>query len=332
MTREEFLKKYELDKPMLEAWANFIIDQIKKKLPQDFLDECVKIHPVPRIKSNDSIIEKVFIRKKEKYTDPYNDVKDKVGIRWVVLLTEQLEQLCNAIKNSEYWDYSEDRTLTDWENQPYQFGYQSIHYVLSAKNNITYTGITIQSKTPCEVQLRTLLQHTYSEFDHDTIYKGNSTSSPEILRQLAKSMALLETTDELLCSAKNKILQENQKTKTYQLLELSEKIFKDKLNLSIKEIKDKRKNTDFVIFQISTFIEEHNNLSKENFSNFLKENDFIFNKIKEKQEQEIEFKQPIMPLLYYMVDKYRRNKSWHPFSERVMESIYADLGHSYDSD
>ena len=247
MTREEFIAKYEQDKPMLEVWAKFIIAEIRKHLPEGFEQRSIKIPVSYRLKDNQSILEKVFIRKRDKYKNPYEEVQDKVGLRWVVLLTEQLETFCKIIESSKYWSFSKDRTLNDWEENPEVFSYQSIHYVLIAKQKLIYENTEIKIGTPCEVQLRTLLQHTYSEFDHDTIYKGNLNKSPEVLRYLAKSMALLETTDELLCNAKEKFERINYQDPSYPLIKKSNEIFKSYFKFTENKIRDSEKTTFFIL-------------------------------------------------------------------------------------
>ena len=332
MTIPEFIAKYEQDKPMLEAWGQFIIAEIRKHLPEGFEQHSVKIPVSYRLKDNQSILEKVFIRKRDKYENPYEDVQDKVGLRWVVLLTEQLETFCKIIENSEYWSFSKDRTLNDWEEKPEVFSYQSIHYVLIAKQKLVYKNTEIQIGTPCEVQLRTLLQHTYSGFDHDTIYKGHSNKSPEVLRYLAKSMALLETTDELLCNAKEKFEQINYQDPSYPLIKKSNEIFKSYFKFTEKQILDSEKTTFFILNRIRSIIDNNKNLSEDNFNNFIKEKEFILEKIKDKQSYYIEFNQPIILLIYFLVSKQRRRKDWHPFSGNIMEKIYTDLGYSYEQD
>jgi relA/spoT len=332
MTREEFIAKYEQDKPMLRAWAQFIIAEIRKHLPEGFEQHSVKIPVSYRLKDNQSILEKVFIRKKDKYKNPYEEVQDKVGLRWVVLLTEQLETFCKIIENSEYWSFSKDRTLNDWEEKPDVFSYQSIHYVLIAKQKLIYENTEIQIGTPCEVQLRTLLQHTYSEFDHDTIYKGNLNKSPEVLRYLAKSMALLETTDELLCNAKEKFEQINYQDPSYPLIKKSNEIFKSYLKFTENQILDSEKTAYFILNKIRSVIDDNQNLSEDNFDKFIKSKEFILEKIKDKQSYFIEFTQPIILLIYFLVFKNRRRKDWHPFSANIMEKIYTDLGYSYEQD
>ncbi|KOE69722.1 (p)ppGpp synthetase [Aggregatibacter actinomycetemcomitans] len=332
MTREEFIAKYEQDKPMLDAWAKFIIAEIRKHLPEGFEQHSVKIPVSHRIKDNQSILEKVFIRKMDKYKNPYEDVQDKVGLRWVVLLTEQLKTFCKIIENSEYWSFSKDRTLNDWEEKPEVFSYQSIHYILIAKQQLVYENTEIKIGTPCEVQLRTLLQHTYSEFGHDTIYKGNLNKPPEVLRYLAKSMALLETTDELLCNAKERIEKINYQDPSYPLIKKSNEIFKSYFNFTENQILDSEKTACFILNKIRSVIDENKNFSEDNFNNFLESRKFILERIKDKKSYFIEFSQPIILLIYFLVSKNRRRKDWHPFSDNIMEKIYTDLGYSYAQD
>lgn len=332
MTREEFIAKYEQDKPMLEVWAKFIIAEIRKHLPEGFEQRSIKIPVSYRLKDNQSILEKVFIRKRDKYKNPYEEVQDKVGLRWVVLLTEQLETFCKIIESSKYWSFSKDRTLNDWEENPEVFSYQSIHYVLIAKQKLIYENTEIKIGTPCEVQLRTLLQHTYSEFDHDTVYKGNLNKSPEVLRYLAKSMALLETTDELLCNAKEKFERINYQDPSYPLIKKSNEIFKSHFKFTENKIRDSEKTTFFILNKIRGVIENNKNFSEDDFNEFINSKEFILEKIKDKQLYFIEFNQPIILLVYFLVSKYRRKKDWHPFSDNIMEKIYTDLGISYDPD
>ena len=63
----------------------------------------------------------------------------------------------------------------------------------------------------CEIQIRTLLQHAYSEISHDSTYKGPFMNDKEILRQLAKSMALMEATDDYFCDIFNKMSDDKRK-------------------------------------------------------------------------------------------------------------------------
>ncbi|RWP54341.1 MAG: hypothetical protein EOR07_34055 [Mesorhizobium sp.] len=43
--------------------------------------------------------------------------------------------------------------------------------MVRSKDELTFDGETIAAGTPCEIQVRTILQHAYSQLTHDTIYK-----------------------------------------------------------------------------------------------------------------------------------------------------------------
>lgn len=200
-----FISQFEKDKPYYSLWMNYII-KILNEDPR--LCSLYKIPISGRIKDIDSLIEKAFYRGKN-YTDPYNDITDKVGIRIVVLLCEHIDILSNFIKSESSWDASEDRHFEkERQDNPTIFTYQSVHYVLRAKGNINYQNTPIPNGIACELQIRTLLQHSYSELTHDTIYKSKTIASPYVQRKIARSMALIESTDEIFTDV-SQILSKN---------------------------------------------------------------------------------------------------------------------------
>ena len=77
------------------------------------LDVFFKVPVKVRLKDDRSLIDKVFNRKN--YQDPYNDVEDKVGIRFVVLLTNHIEVITKIIDENSLWtsirakDYEQDK-------------------------------------------------------------------------------------------------------------------------------------------------------------------------------------------------------------------------------
>ncbi|MCC2018497.1 hypothetical protein QM121_09360 [Enterobacter hormaechei] len=61
----------------------------------------------------------------------------------------------------------------------------------------------------CEVQVRTLLQHAYAELVHDSVYKPVGIVPKSAERHIARSMALMETTDDLFCSTMKLLYETN---------------------------------------------------------------------------------------------------------------------------
>jgi putative GTP pyrophosphokinase len=86
MTETEFLEKYEQEKPLYNLYGKYLKETILKKAKSSgFDDHNFIIEPSYRTKDNDSIITKAFYRNKN-YSDPYNDITDKVGLRFVLLM------------------------------------------------------------------------------------------------------------------------------------------------------------------------------------------------------------------------------------------------------
>lgn len=227
MNESDLVNRWEEERTMYEAWACFISNEIQSRLQGEYpdfkLSEFFKIPPTPRSKETSSLIDKAFYRKKS-YTNPYYDITDKVGIRFVVLLTSDIKKVEQIVTSSVNWNYSKDR---DYENErkirPLEFTYQSVHYVLKPVRVISHNNIYIDNNVSCEVQIRTLLQHAHSELTHDSVYKPKKEASSEVQRTVARSMALIETTDDFFEQA-TRYLQEETKRERHTLFIL-EKLY-----------------------------------------------------------------------------------------------------------
>jgi ppGpp synthetase/RelA/SpoT-type nucleotidyltranferase len=195
---------YEAEKPMLEAWGEFVVQTILRALaarlaPDRRVEYFVKLWPVaPRVKETKSFVAKALWRGKN-YADPLAEITDKVGTRFVVLLLSDITVVESAITGYGGWnaelarDFAKERL-----EKPLYFDYQSLHYVVRTTSPQEINGIVVEEGISCEVQVRTLLQHAYSELAHDTIYKPRSileAENPRLSREIARSMALIETTD-----------------------------------------------------------------------------------------------------------------------------------------
>ncbi|OGQ58176.1 MAG: hypothetical protein A3J24_09530, partial [Deltaproteobacteria bacterium RIFCSPLOWO2_02_FULL_53_8] len=228
MTEAEFIERWHAEIPLYAAWGDFVLALINERLAAEVapttLDYFIKVPVKPRLKAENTLVDKAFHRNKG-YADPYVNITDKVGMRFVVLLTGDITKVCSVIESlNEFWLYSKDR---DYEaerlEKPLEFSYQSMHYIVKVAADLKHNGITIPAGTPCEIQVRTLLQHAHSELTHDTLYKPKTTAKPGVKRTVAKSMALIEATDEFFAQAMDSI---NSVIATQtQLLHMLEKIY-----------------------------------------------------------------------------------------------------------
>ncbi len=327
MTEDEFLQKYLSDLPVFKNWARSINQTIQKELIKrlgnsDAAEQFLRIPPQPRIKSASSIIEKAYYRPGKNYTDPYFEITDKVGIRYVVLLDEEITFLKKIIEDSDIWTASLDRDYEkDQHDNPGEFEYQSVHYILRNKSIIKKNKISIPKNTPCEVQIRTLLQHAHCELTHDTLYKPKMRSMPDVKRAISKSLALIEATGDIFTNVNAKFQEK--------------RFFMDKTFFELKKL--------YSPISSGGFDDKFNELIIDCFSdnllkdysvgvlvNFLQEQSWIIDRVKEKRDVYFLYKQPIILLLFFLVrnHKMKIKENW-PLPFEKLKPIYSDLGIGY---
>ncbi|MGV2098308.1 GTP pyrophosphokinase [Rhizobium sp. 21-4511-3d] len=201
MTSElEILERWRADKASYEVWGKFVVEKVVEALSIDIEAPhlFLRLPVAPRLKEETSLIQKALYRGKG-YANPYDEIEDKVGVRFVVLTSDEISIVENAITQfgDKFWFWEKSRDFVEErDRKPWEFGYQSVHYVVRAKAGVNADGNSIPLDIPCEVQIRTLLQHAFSEVTHDTIYKPSVKSTPEMMRAAAKAMALIEATDD----------------------------------------------------------------------------------------------------------------------------------------
>jgi ppGpp synthetase/RelA/SpoT-type nucleotidyltranferase len=319
MNEIDFKTKYEQEQPILYAWGSYVRDKIISaiELTKD-IKVFLKMPVEPRVKDLNSLIEKAFYRNKN-YSDPYNDITDKVGIRFVVLLTNEINEICKIIENEASWIYSKD---LDYEQiiskNPTTFYYQSDHYIVRSKLNFRYKGVDIPQNLPCEIQIRTLLQHAYSELSHDNIYKPKTLAKPEVHRMVARSMALIETTDSIFLEV-SKTMNSEQVRFDEILPELN------KLYLDIAKPEYERKLNEYIFDGLQELFGGVEVVAE--VDKFINNNAYIKEAILKKYNQNLLYRQPIILLVFYLIDQ-NTSKVRHlwPLTEKELKPLYIDLG------
>lgn len=148
-----------------------------------------------RAKSIASFAEKI-VRKRDAHPDPVHEFTDLCGARIIGRTRTEVDALRRFVV---------ERFDIDWENsvdtserlKPAEFGYRSVHYIVTFRRDIDY-GVAIPEETyglKAEVQLRTVAEHAYSDFAHDLTYKGAFPLPLAWRRELAGVAATLEEVD-----------------------------------------------------------------------------------------------------------------------------------------
>ncbi len=314
---KEFEQLYLKEKPMYEAWGNYLKTYILSKLKEKYmdLDKILKLPVSCRTKELTSLIAKAFYRNKN-YTDPYADITDKVGIRFVVMRESDITKIGKIIEECESWlDFSKDQDFNAFRKlHPEVFTYQSQHYVVRNRIPITTKEVTIIEGTPCEIQIRTIEQHVYAEVSHDLFYKKDEQNDTVSLRLLARMAAFNEESDELVERMyKMKESKEEYYNTLMQALksEYGFTLENDKLNRTIYD-------------DIEGLIKKYN-INIESIRKYTNERPYILALIN--TESDTLSQQPVILIVYFLLENYRHEfeANWS-FTEDTLDSIKANLG------
>ncbi|EJB8451436.1 RelA/SpoT domain-containing protein [Vibrio parahaemolyticus] len=328
MNVTEFSNRWQSERPMYDAWGDFVVSTICKKIQSNGkqLETFLKQPAKHRVKDELSLIDKAFHRPDKGYKNPYEEIEDKVGCRFVVLLVDHIEFISDIIKNEQSWIATECRHFNNERNDaPLLFTYQSVHYVVRAKDDLEHTTVQIKKNTPCEIQIRSLLQHAYAELTHDAIYKSKTLVEPNVHRTVARSMALIETTDDIFSSV-NKSLFCGVSEK-YSIQENLDQLYFDLTKL--KSIQA-QKSSLVILDTYQEIIDDNLCAAISNFYNLSKYR-YIPELIVTLRESNPLYTQSIVLLIIWMLIRKRRYLLNHwPLDKEIIVVIATDLGISLD--
>lgn len=144
-----------------------------------------------RVKEKESFIRKC---RKDKYSE-VNQITDIVGVRVVTYVQSDVARICSILENQFNVDV-ENSINKRIELKENEFGYLSIHYILSynkVRKNLPENYI--YKDMYFEIQIRTLLQHAWAEISHDNNYKFSGVLPKGINRKFYMIAGALELID-----------------------------------------------------------------------------------------------------------------------------------------
>lgn len=323
MNQDDLVDLWKKEAPMYEAWGRFILSQVIKKLEEDNINinYFLKIPPKERVKETKSLTDKAFSRGKN-YSDPYNDIEDKVGIRFVVLLTSEISKITDILSNNENWTCITARDYEiEKEEEPLIFAYQSVHCILRSNKDISFENITIRNNTPCEVQIRTILQHAHAELTHDAIYKSQRKIVPSVHRTVAKCMALIETTDSFFCEA-TKNLEENSMKYKSVISQLDQIYFK-----YLEKAPQNQKSTNIILSELEDLLPENLVDLRSEIETILEEKKFLISKINKNSSKYQLYEQSSILYVFWLLEHKRAiiSNRW-PLEKAILLRAATDSG------
>lgn len=318
----ELLETWERERAMYGAWGNLVAtivtEEVSKEIHPTSVELFVRIPAKPRTKENISLLAKAFHRGKP-YVDPYNEIEDKVGVRFVVLLSEETRIVERALLAYPQWLATKARDFEDERAQkPFEFDYQSLHYIVRNKSPIKHGELEIAANTPCEVQIRSLLQHAYSELTHDTIYKPSVRAEPDVKRAAAKGMALIEATDDYFMLVRQKL--DLALAPSQRVSAVAEQMYRELTGLTPDP-------SPLNVLMVDHFKKWAREGFEQELAQFIKERPYLAENIRERAPNALLFRQPAILLAYWVIKKAPNSASAEgPLTDSELGPLYGDLG------
>lgn len=186
--------QYALEQPVYKKYADTLTEILERAGRKLAPLAIVQARP----KSISSFAEKA-VRKTEKYDDPVHQLTDLCGARIIVHTQDQAASLNDFIR--EHFRVDEANTIdVATRLRPSEFGYLSMHFVVQVGDG-EIEGVKIPADIgdrKAEIQVRTLLQHAWSDISHDRLYKNSATIPERWHREAARVAAVLEDADQIL--------------------------------------------------------------------------------------------------------------------------------------
>ena len=159
----------------------------KSQLDRAIKSQRIKIHSMlSRVKSFDSFAEKA---RRKSLRDPFNEVRDLVGLRIICLFLSDLSKVASIIKDTFRLISEEDKI----DHRPKNlFGYMDIQYIVALKESAVLGIVSL----PFEIQVRTIAQDAWACVSHELYYKQPETIPEEWERDFYASSALFYVADQ----------------------------------------------------------------------------------------------------------------------------------------
>jgi putative GTP pyrophosphokinase len=131
--------------------------------------------------------------------DPLTGITDQVGVRVVAYLLSEVEAVAELL--ADQFTILDDRDMGRETASQGRFGYASRHLLVVPDEEDP------DLRRPASVQVRTVLQHAWAEFEHDIRYKGTvpEEHAPDLDRRFTLAAGLLELADREFSAIRERI-------------------------------------------------------------------------------------------------------------------------------
>lgn len=123
---------------------------------------------------------------------PLRDITDQVGVRVITYVRSDVDAVAELL--ADQLTVLDDRDMGRETARAGRFGYASRHLLVSLDSG---EGTAYEPTRCASIQLRTVLQHAWAEFEHEIRYKGTvpSEHASDLDRRFTLAAGLLELAD-----------------------------------------------------------------------------------------------------------------------------------------
>lgn len=129
------------------------------------------------------------------YDDPLTQITDQIGIRVITYVLSDVAAVAELF--ADQLTMLDDRDIAAETAKEGRFGYSSRHLLVTLPADRADTSYQRLEGLSASVQVRTVLQHAWAEFEHDIRYKGNvpEEHARDLDRRFTLAAGLLELAD-----------------------------------------------------------------------------------------------------------------------------------------
>ena len=136
------------------------------------------------------------------YPDPLEQITDQIGVRVITYVHSDVAAVAEVLDDE--LAMLDDRDLGEETARSGRFGYASRHLLVQ-----THPGAELPTLEGhrASVQVRTVLQHAWAEFEHDIRYKGNvpEDAAADLDRRFTLAAGLIELADREFATIRERI-------------------------------------------------------------------------------------------------------------------------------
>lgn len=168
------------------------LEELEARVARSVSGAGVKVHSLTgRVKGVRSFVGK--IARPDRFYERLAQVTDLLALRVIVYSEDVIEEVARLVEKEYEVDYDNSTNklrALDVE----KFGYRSLHYVCSLPEDLRNRYPDLGT-LKFEIQIRTILQHTWAEIEHDIGYKSAEGLPAHLRRRFSQVASLLEIAD-----------------------------------------------------------------------------------------------------------------------------------------